>query len=374
MDKIVDLRRALHKHPELSCREFGTAQAILKFFLPLRPDKIIEKLGGNGLAFHFCGSRRGPTILLRCELDAVPVHESNSFPHRSDNHAVSHKCGHDGHMAILAAVGRELSANRPPSGKVVLLYQPAEETGEGAASVIRDARFSDTPPDFSFALHNLPGFPLGQVILRPGGFTSASRGMSCLLQGSPAHAAQPETGRSPAKAMCEIINSLSALPPNMLASGEKGFVTVVGSRLGEKTFGTAPTQAEVWATLRSESDGGMTKLVAHVEAMVEKVSAAQNLTFDISYENEFHATINSKRAVDILRRAAPPLSISEIPGPFRWSEDFGRFTEISAGALFGIGSGEELPDLHNHDYDFPDDLIQMGAEMFCRVIDECLAL
>ena len=374
MNSVVELRHTLHANPELSGVEAETARILLDFFSRLNPDKVVTGLGGHGLAFHFDGEEAGATILLRCELDALPIQERNSFEYQSRVNGVSHKCGHDGHMAILAAVGEELSLCRPPSGKVILLFQPAEEIGEGARAVIADSRYLDAAPDYSFALHNLPGFPLGHVLLGEGRFTAASKGMSVALIGSTAHAAQPETGKNPAAAMCELINQFSMLPPCLIPKGESGFVTVVGSRLGEKSFGTAPGSADVWVTLRSESNATMQSMTSYLELAVDKTAAKHGLGFDISYQEEFPATLNSGLAVDIVRRAAGAYPVSEIAAPFRWSEDFGRFMEKSCGALFGLGSGVGVPELHNHDYDFPDDLIPIGRKIFCRIIEECLAL
>lgn len=261
LDPVIRLRHQLHRRPELSGEESETAKTVAGFFRPLAPDAIIENVGGSGLAIVFAGTQDGPTVLFRCELDALPIRELNDFEHRSVVTGVSHKCGHDGHMAILAAAGIELASRRPVRGKVVLLFQPAEETGAGAAAVIRDPAFVPINPDFSFALHNLPGFPLGTLVLRDGAMTCASQGMTITLTGSTAHAAQPETGNSPAQAMCQIIEKLSALPTGIVPAGETAFVTVVGSKLGERAFGTAPGYAEIWATLRSETDGTMSGIV-----------------------------------------------------------------------------------------------------------------
>lgn len=331
MDSILQLRRTLHQHPELSGCEEKTAQKIVDFFVPLAPDQIVEGLGGNGLAFVFSGRESGPTVMLRCELDALPIQESNPINYRSVTDGISHKCGHDGHMAILAAVGKALAAKRPRRGKVVLLYQPAEENGKGAAAVIRDPKFARIEPDFAFALHNLPGFPLGQLIVRAGAFNCASRGMSARLSGTTAHAAQPETGRSPATAMCRIIQNLSNLPPDIGQSNEIVHATIVGAKLGEKAFGTAPGTAEIWATLRSESDDAMASLVALAEHVVQQSAMKFGLSVDVEYEDVFRATVNSRRAVEVVKRVVDGESLHEPGNPFRWSEDFGRFAEISHG-------------------------------------------
>ena len=164
MSSAAELRHELHRHPEVSGFEAETAARIFRFFEPLQPDEVLRGLGGHGAAFVFSGAEPGPTVLLRCELDGLPIRELSQAAHCSTVDGRSHACGHDGHMAILASVGETLSTARPPKGRVVLLFQPAEENGGGAEAVIRDTRFPKIRPDFVFALHNLPGFPLGQAV------------------------------------------------------------------------------------------------------------------------------------------------------------------------------------------------------------------
>jgi metal-dependent amidase/aminoacylase/carboxypeptidase family protein len=256
---------------------------------------------------------------------------------------------------------------------VVLLFQPAEENGGGAEAVIRDKRFSNIRPDFVFALHNLPGFPLGQIVVRSGTFCCASRGMVVSLEGTPAHAAQPETGVSPARAMCRIMKLIDDLPTRLKVGDEVAFATVVGARLGvDDAFGTAPGDARLMATLRSETDETLNRMVEHLETSVRRIAARHGLRHDVAYRDDFIATVNSPGAVAMVRRAAGDASVTAMDGPFRWSEDFGQFTALAEGAVFGIGAGTETPSLHNPAYDFPDELIPLGAAMFEGIIRECL--
>lgn len=373
MDHIAALRRELHRHPELPGRETWTAARIERHFAPLKPDATLAGLGGTGLAFIFDGAEPGPTVMLRCELDALPIQEVNDFAHRSTVDGVSHKCGHEGHMAILAAVGERLAAARPRCGRVVLLYQPAEESGEGAAAVLADPRFASIAPDFAFALHNLPGLALGAITLRAGTFTCASRGMTVTLRGRTAHASQPETGDSPARAMCELIDTLDDLRGRMEFGDELAFATVVGASLGgEDAFGTAPADARVMATLRSESDATMARIVEFTEKLAHRLAARDRLTCSITYQDDFRATVNGTDAVGIVRRAAGSRTVTLLDRPYRFSEDFGRFTAVAEGAMFGIGAGAGMPELHNPDYDFPDALIPEAAAMFTAIVEGCL--
>ena len=184
MDHLVKLRHQLHQYPELSHHEINTAAIIEGFLAPLVPDQLIRDLGGHGIAAVFTGKQPGKTVLLRCDMDALPIQETNEFIYRSKIENVSHKCGHDGHMVIMMGLAELLSRADIPSGRVVLLFQPAEERGEGAMKVLQDSKFKALQPDRVFALHNLPGFPRGSVVIREGCFASASRGMAVELHGS----------------------------------------------------------------------------------------------------------------------------------------------------------------------------------------------
>lgn len=371
MDSIIALRHELHRNPGTSGKEKETAERIARFFKPLAPDAIFDNLGGTGVAVVFSGAKPGQTIMLRAELDALPIQERNHLPYSSANPGKAHLCGHDGHMAILAAVGSELATARPAKGRVVLLFQPAEETGAGAAAVTRDARFPEIAPDYVFAMHNLPGFPLGQVVIRNGVFSAASRGITIGLHGTPAHAAQPETGHSPATAMARIIEKMAQLPSDLTSPDETAFITVVGAQLGDKAFGTAPAEAEIWATLRSTTDSTMAALTSYVEKAATDLADAFNLDCTIGYSDVFAATLNSARANDIVRHNAEG-QVHELDQPFRWSEDFGHFSEHAEGALFGMGAGTDMPELHNSNYDFPDDLLAPAAQLFQKLIRQFL--
>ena len=340
---------------------------VLAFMEGLKPDRLWTGVGGTGLAFEFSSGRGGPTILLRAELDALPIHESGTSPHRSSVDGVSHACGHDGHMATLAAVAMSLAHTRPTSGRVILLFQPAEETGQGARLVQASPSFPEFEPDWAFAIHNLPGFPLGQVVIRPGPFNAASRGMVIRLKGAPAHAAQPETGVSPVPAVSQILDALSGLGPQRKGDPIR-MVTVVGCQVGEMAFGTAPGQADVWATLRTQTNEMMEDLMGQAEELVRKAASDHGLSLEIEYQDVFSATTNSDAAVEVVLAAAENEPSLIPPEPFRWSEDFGVLIEGREGALIGLGAGEHHPALHDEDYDFPDALIPLGAGLLLRIV------
>ncbi|MBL0373739.1 amidohydrolase [Rhizobium sp. KVB221] len=374
MSRLIGFRHELHRFPEVSGEEGQTAARVQAFVAPMDPDRVLTGLGGHGVAAVFEGARPGPTILIRSELDALPIEELTEVPYRSTVPGRGHLCGHDGHSTILAAVGLGLSRQRPARGRVVLLFQPAEENGAGAAAVIADPRFTEIAPDISFSLHNMPGMPLGQVALVEGVVNCASRGMRIVLTGRTAHASMPHQGNSPMQAMAALMPALAELAAGAPPDPDFSLVTVTHARLGEAAFGIAPGHGEIWATLRTLTDDRMGRLCAMAEALVQRVASEAGLALSITYDDVFLHCENAPDAVAHLKRALDAEGIMHDAGdlPMRGSEDFGRFGKHAPAAMFFLGAGEGVASLHNPDYDFPDALIPIGARVFMRVVSDIL--
>lgn len=372
-DKLISLRRTIHKHPDQSNKESKTVTRLKEFIGKYSPDEVIENLGGEGIIFLFKGKKPGKTVLFRAELDALPLKEDNEYEYTSTEKDTAHLCGHDGHMAIVSGLAPLLNENRNYEGIAGLLFQPAEETGEGAERMISDERFKALSADYIFALHNIPGAPEGTVILKDGIFAMASVGMVVSFTGKSTHAAHPENGLSPAKAISKIILGLDEVNSSNDYTG-LAFATVIHSRLGEEAFGTQPGEGKLMFTLRAEADTDIEKLKQNIVKLADGVCAQENLKCEINFTEEFKATVNDPDAVKIIRIAAEETAheIHDIHKPFRWSEDFGRFTGEVKGAMFGLGAGGDQPELHNPDYDFPDKLISYGCEIFYKIISDLL--
>lgn len=367
---LSQLRHALHAAPELSGREAATAACVAAWLEEAGAHQVIRNLGGHGVAGVFRGNQPGPRILLRAELDALPIAEQSDNPWRSGQAETAHSCGHDGHMAILLGIAQRLAANPLPYGEVVLLFQPAEETGDGARQVVEADDYVRIRPDFAYALHNIPGRPLGEISIREGGFTCASRGLIVRLNGLCSHAAHPELGRSPAMAMCRILQGLKRLPQQLPDDHGLVMITLIHARLGEVAFGTSPGQAEIMATLRTESDDMMRALAEAAVVLVHSEAEEDQLGIEIDWCDIFAATVNDSEAVSAVRsvaeRQSRPLSL--LSSPHRWSEDFGVLGATCRSALFTLGSGESCHPLHHPGYDFPDELLATGVEIFDGLI------
>lgn len=359
-------RRELHAHPELAGEERETAQRILAVLKALKPDGLLTELGGTGLLATFGKDEAGPQVMVRCELDALAIPEVNDFEHRSVIPGKSHKCGHDGHMAILTGLAEKMSNKRPARGRVHLLYQPAEENGAGAASVLADPRMKDRHFDLVLALHNLPGYPLGSPVVRKGAFTASVNSLVITLQGRTSHAAEPEHGINPALAVAEILTGALALQHNVPTEDGLRVVTVVHVNLGSKDYGISAGNAEVHLTVRAWTDEELLLLEQDIEQLAHKTAAKHKLGIRINYCFTFKANRNDDAAAELVAGAvrATGHQLVQRDHPFKWGEDFGLFTAQYKGCMFGLGAGEDMPALHNPDYDFPDELIPHGIELF----------
>jgi amidohydrolase len=370
VNKIRELRHHLHRQAELSGMEKETNRIIADFIRPYKPWKIVHPIGGNGLAAIFRYGDTGPTILFRSELDALPILEPiGSLAYSSRNRGVSHKCGHDGHMAMVAGLAPVLSDTVYPQGRVILLFQPAEETGEGAMAILDDPAFCELNPDYVFALHNLPGFSKNCIVYRDGIFTAAVQSMIIRLKGVVSHAAEPEKGINPSAALAQII-----LLGEMLSNPESGhpdfsLITPVYATLGQKAYGMSAGTAEIHYTLRAWSSHKLDSITDNLREQVDNICHRHELDFQYEIIQKFASSENDPHAVALVKSAAQNLglSVNKLPYPFKWGEDFGLFTQRYKGAIFGIGAGLQHAPLHHEDYDFPDELLMTGIKMFTEI-------
>lgn len=372
--ELTDFRRDLHRFPEVSGEEVETARRIAKALTALNPTRILTGLGGHGVAAVFDSGQNGPTVMFRAELDALPIQELSDNAWVSQVRGKGHLCGHDGHMVMLLALGRLLVRKPVASGRIILMFQPAEEDGSGARAVVADPAFEGIAPDWAFAIHNEPGRPFGYVATRPGLINCASQGLEIKLQGKTAHAASPEDGTSPAQAVAALMLSLNELGKGGRLDDDFRLVTVTHVRMGEPTFGIAPGEAEIYVTLRTTSDNALRNLTTCARQIAGEVAERTDLSVSFQSHDEFAASINDMDAVQIARSAMSAIGVThgEDGLPMRASEDFGVFGWRAKAAMLCLGPGDGHPALHNPDYDFPDALIPIGAAIFDRIARDLL--
>ncbi|MFP4555675.1 MAG: amidohydrolase [Bacteroidales bacterium] len=373
MNNLIRLRQELHRNPELSGSERGTGKRIRFFLNHYPPTQLITGIAGEGMAAIYSSGKPGPTLLFRCELDALPIHESINKPYASNRPGVSHACGHDGHIAMVSGLAEELTKNQIDRGRVILFYQPEAENGQGAYQCIKELVKHKIHPDFSYAIHNMPKYPLGSVILAKHTFASASKGLVFKLIGSDSHAAYPEKGKNPSLAISEIIQGFHKITES------KDFLnfvmlTIIHIKVGEVAFGTSPGYGEIMITLRSHEDSDMKLLSERATLLVQSLAIKHELNIETLITDDFPAVTCDPKLTEEVNSISSKQKreVIYLEEPNRWSEDFSHFAIKGPSILFGLGTGEDMQDLHSPNFDFPDEAIEHGINIFNSIITKHL--
>ncbi len=338
LNGVQALRQALAKAAEISGQEEQTA-SLVAAFLQAHGIAVETGIGGHGVLARLGD---GPAMLLRADLDALPGPDG-----------ARHRCGHDGHMAMLAGA---LTHWRPGDPAIRALFQPSEEDGTGMLHCLEDPRLADAKITAAYAIHNIPGMPLGQVLVTPGAL--ASTGIRIRLTGRPAHAASPHEGHSPYAAMRTLADAVAGLAG---ATGEDGaLATLIHARLGEEAYGTSPGEAVVAATLRGSDEAVAAMKKAWTSMIPDDVAHA------VDEVDPFPETRSTPEGIAAVRAAASNagFDVQDVATPVSWSEDFGHACAKWGGALIGLGSGVDQPALHDIQYEFPDALLTDGIRFW----------
>ncbi len=369
LKRLTEFRRELHTYPETAFEEKETARRVVAFLQEAGLEPEAQQIAGHGLLYKLEGGQPGPRLMLESDLDALPLQEKTGRQYASKNPESHHACGHDGHMAMIAGALAKLSQNGFP-GTVYALFQPAEETGEGAGMMLEDPRVRDLEVDGVYAIHNLPGYPEGSVIIRAGAMASASVGLHFRFHGETSHAAAPHQGRSAVAALSQLALRAPALPSQTLAYAQAALVTPIHLEAGRVAFGTAAGSGSARFTVRAANNDDLEAVCKRIEQEARTLADADGLGLDVEQVEPFPATHNAPQCASAVERAADHVGLKRITldAPLAWSEDFGHFSNRWPGALLCVGSGEKQPELHRPDFDFPDALLGPGVDFWVALV------
>ena len=361
-----EIRQQLHRMAEASNEEVHTSAFIRQQLEQFQPTRIITFPKGHHLLAEYDFGNGGKTVLLRADMDAVRVNETLKLPYASENEGVSHKCGHDGHSTIMLRVAEMLHQQPLPQGRVLLLFQGAEETGEGARQILESGILDAYSIDCAYALHNIPAEPAGTIICRPGSFTCSVISCDIVLTGKTAHAAEPWNAVSPFPVAQRLTDFVLSLNQRDVQRDDFCVATLIEFRVGSQAYGVAAGDGVLRFTIRTREDAHLQQIISEIESQAKAAAAAENLQCEIRWIEYFAASNNAENAVKAIKECADQLQLTyqEKSIPFFWGEDFGLFTQHYPGALFGLGSGTAQPPLHHPDFDFPDGIVEAGAGMF----------
>ncbi|KGR91917.1 amidohydrolase [Ureibacillus massiliensis 4400831 = CIP 108448 = CCUG 49529] len=361
LDLAIQLRHELHVHPELSYQEVWTKQHLIDFLKSHTSNLDIVDKGKYFYAIYRVGDDR-PNIAFRADFDALPIPETIELPWGSQFPGIAHKCGHDGHSATLAGFALEVD-QKGADNNIFFLFQHAEETGQGAYEA--QEFIDDEKIDEIFGYHNMSGLQEGVVGVIDGTAHCASRGMSIKMIGSPSHASEPENGINPAYTISKVIDSI---PQFTSAENNEGLVlcTIIQIDVGSENYGISAHEGTLRMTIRAEKEEELNQLQQNIEGLANKLCEEQGIKVSFTYHDEFPETVNHKESSDKIRGICKEknLPLFELSKAYRPSEDYGYYLKKTKGAYCFIGNGEQYPALHTYEYDFRDENIEIGVELF----------
>jgi len=379
--ELTALRRDIHAHPELAFQESRTAGI------------VAERLKGWGIEVHtgiaktgVVGTIRGKkqggrAIGLRADMDCLPIHENNDFPHKSKNEGRMHACGHDGHTTMLLGTARYLAETRNFEGTAYVIFQPAEEGGGGGQVMVKEGLFERFPAEQVYAIHNYPGLPAGTMAVRAGPVMAATDEVEITVHGRGGHAAFPHVAVDPVVVAAQVITALQTLVSRSLDPVDAMVLSLCSmqtSQLG--AFNVIPDSVRMLGTVRTFRPQTRDMAEKRIAEMAGKVAEAFGARAEVRYTRGYPATINTPAEAQFAARVGERVFgkakvITDFE-PVMGGEDFSYMLEARPGAYVFLGQGGRPGAcfLHNASYDFNDEVIPLGAGYLAALVEEALPI
>jgi amidohydrolase len=373
---IVADRRTIHGHPELAYQEKETA-ALVEARLRELGIEHRGGVGGTGVIGLVRGARPGPTVLLRADMDALPITEESDAPYVSQNLGVMHACGHDAHTAMLLGAARILQERRAEfDGAVKLMFQPAEEGGAGAVKMIDEGLLEDPAVDAAFAIHTGHDFQTGTMVARGGPLLAGANSFTITVTGRGGHASRPHTTVDPVVVASQIVVALQTLVSREVEPGVPAVITL-GSLQAGTTFNVIPDRARIMGTIRTYDAGLMEQLEARIETVAKGVASALRAEAKIEIQMHYPPTINNDAMVELAGGALRHLGLDVVQGsPIMGAEDFSFVLQRVPGAMLMLGvknpSWTDPKPAHTAQFDLDEDALPLGTAAYAAMALEFL--
>lgn len=371
------IRRAIHQNPEIGFEEAATQQKVAQLLTEYGADCVDTSFAKTGVVAVIEGNRKGPSIGLRADMDALPIKEENNFAHRSQKESVMHACGHDGHTTMLLMAAKYLANNRDFDGRAVLFFQPAEEGLGGAETMVKKERVLDKyPVDAIYAMHNWPGIPAGNFAVRVGNIMASSDRLFIDIEGKSGHAGLPHLTEDPLLVATHIYQAIQGFVARTFDPLSPVVISVTQIHGGETNNAIAGS-ARMSGTIRTHSNHVREDLIQRLEHLVTHVGEAFGMkaTFrlgEISHPVTVNTEAETLRAITIAEELVGEERVERRVKEMMTSEDFAYFLTEVPGCYLFIGNGDHEAHhsigLHNSTYDFNDGIIPVGAAYFASMV------
>ncbi len=372
--QMVAWRRDFHMHPELAYREHRTSGIVAETLQSLGFE-VKTHVGKTGVVGLLNGARPGPTVLVRFDMDALPIREENDVPYRSQVPGVMHACGHDAHTAMGLGIATILSSHREEmAGRVKFIFQPAEEGGEGALAMIRDGVLEDPKPDVAFAMHVWNTLPAGNVIVQPGPIMASVSDLYMLIKGRGGHGALPHETVDPVVVAAHVIVTLQTFLQRRLDARETAVVSITSVH-GGSAFNVIPDTVELKGTIRTLSREVWNQVKDELEEVLKGITSTFGATYELRVMLRAPATVNDPEATEWVRKAAESILGPEHvirSKPAMVSEDMSEILERVPGCYFFLGSMDESRGIvaphHSPIFDVDESVFQIGAAIMSKAV------
>jgi hippurate hydrolase len=373
-ERTVALRRALHADPELALELPRTQERVATELADL-PIALTPGTGCTSLIGVLDGDQPGPTVLLRGDMDALPMPEDTGLEYASQNKGVMHACGHDAHTAMLASAARVLCDRRGElAGRVVFMFQPGEEGGFGAKVMLEHGLFDvGGRPDAAFALHQSPSMPTGMIAVKPGATMASTNNFNIRIVGKGGHASMPHLAVDPIPVACELVMALQSYVTRRVDAFDPAVVTVAKIRAGT-TLNVVPEDALVLGTIRTVSAKTRAMVVAGVEELAKGIASAHGCEAQVEMTEGYPVTVNDDTMAGYVRDVAQGVVGSELvrwlPAPVMGAEDFSYVIERVPGMLAFLGARaasedpETAPQNHSNIVVFEEGPMALGVALY----------
>ncbi|MCH7847922.1 MAG: amidohydrolase [Planctomycetes bacterium] len=377
---LVSIRHDLHAHPELGYEERRTSEIVRRELDKAGVSYVADMAGGTGVLAHLPGES-DRAIALRADMDALPILEENDVEYRSTIDGVMHACGHDGHTTVLIGAARVLARLARMSAlprPVTFIFQPAEEGGAGGQRMVQEGCLDGSrigpAVENAFGLHGWPRLPLGVVATRPGVLLAAADSFDLTIHGKGSHAAWPHMGCDPIVAAAAIVGAFQSIVTRSVDPLDSVVISVTQLQAGN-TYNVIPGTAKLAGTVRSLTPQVRDLLRRRMQTIADGIAQAHRCTAELDYHDGYPPTVNDPEAVSIFRavsiEAIGPDHVHEMERPVMGGEDFAFYGQVVPACFFVLGlvpaGVDDPPDLHQPSFNFNDDAIPLGIELFCRL-------
>ena len=386
VNRVADLqpdiqawRRDIHEHPELLYDVHRTAAFVAERLREFGCDEVATGLGRTGVVGVIKGRKRAgkadiKVIGLRADMDALPIEEATNLAYASRTKGLMHACGHDGHTAMLLGAARYLAETRNFAGDAVVIFQPAEEGGAGAAAMIKDGLMDRFAIDQVYGMHNGPGIPVGSFAIRSGPVMAATDAIDIKIEGLGGHAARPHKCIDSVLVGAQLVTALQSIVSRTVDPLDSAVISMCEFHAGNAR-NVIPQTAELKGTVRTLTAGVRELVEKRVREVVAGVAQITGAKIDLVYERGYPVTVNhasqTEVATQVAKEIAGDANVHEMP-PMMGAEDFAYMLEARPGAFIFCGNGNSAG-LHHPAYNFNDDAIVYGTSYWIKLVESTLA-